>query len=135
MIKMTAVIYAQMCRLLIDGAVTHRDIVEETGLTIATVRAYCKELHKQKLIYIAEWISLPGAKSKTKVWKWGAARDARKPPPLASSAKQHASRQRRKRLLIDAAMNNMSRPLRQTLAPDDVVDAARAAIAKARGEK
>lgn len=109
MVKMQAVLYAQLCKLMMEYPVTYHDIVDETGLSIVTVREYCKELHRKKCIHVHSWIILPLSKTRTPVFIWGAGRDATRPPPIPASQRQIECRKRKNQRLLAKSMDAMTR--------------------------
>jgi hypothetical protein len=55
MVKMGAVSYAYMIKMLMEGTRTCAELAEETGLHVATIYDYTRELHKKKAIHIVSW--------------------------------------------------------------------------------
>lgn len=109
MIRMQAVLLARMLAMMRDDPCSYADLAEETGLHVTTVREYCKELHKHRIISVASWIILPLSKTRTPVFRLGDHRDAKKPPPLPASVRQLQCRQRKKARDLQTAMNQLVR--------------------------
>jgi len=53
--KVNAMSYAMLIKLLMDGTRTAEELAQETGLHKQTVYDYTKELHKRKAVFIADW--------------------------------------------------------------------------------
>lgn len=109
MIRMHPVLFARMLTMMRDDPCTVSDIVEETGLHPTTVREYCRELHKHRIISVASWIILPLSKTRVPVYQLGDQRDAKKPPPLPASVRQMNCRRRKQARDLQAAMNQLVR--------------------------
>ena len=55
MVKVNAMSYAILIKLLMEGTRTAAELAEETGLHKATVYDYTREMHKVKAVHIACW--------------------------------------------------------------------------------
>jgi len=55
MVKVNAMSYAHLIKMLLEGTRTACELAEETGLHKHTVYEYTRELHKVKAVYIADW--------------------------------------------------------------------------------
>ncbi len=55
MVKVNAMSYSRLIKLLMDGTRTAAELAEETGLHKQTVYDYTRQLHKAKAVYIADW--------------------------------------------------------------------------------
>lgn len=93
-VKMTAVSFAHLVRLMLDGERDCRELAEETGLHYVTVLSYTRELHRKKAAHICKWLPDDRGRFLTKVYKIGAGRDARR--PKASDAERQAAYKSRK---------------------------------------
>jgi sugar-specific transcriptional regulator TrmB len=52
---MNAISYAHMIKMLLEGTRTCAELAEETGLHVATIYDYTRELHKKGAAYIITW--------------------------------------------------------------------------------
>lgn len=109
MIRMHPILYARMLAMMRDDPCTYSDLADETGLHITTIRDYCRELHKHRLIYVASWVILPLSKTRLPVFKLGDQRDAKRPPPVPASVRQMNCRRRRKDRELQQTMNQLVR--------------------------
>jgi len=55
LVKVNAMSFAHLVKMLMDGTRTARELAEETGLHVNTVYSYTKEMHKVKAVHIADW--------------------------------------------------------------------------------
>jgi hypothetical protein len=75
-VKVNAMAYGHLVRLLIDGDRTCEELAEETGLHIVTVLQYTREMHKAGAIHIARYEPDALGRHNTKVYKLGIGKDA-----------------------------------------------------------
>jgi predicted ArsR family transcriptional regulator len=54
-VKVNAMSYARLIKMLMEGTRTAGELAEETGLHKHTVYEYTRELHKVKAVHIADW--------------------------------------------------------------------------------
>lgn len=93
-IKMGAISYAKMIRLLMDGTMTCAEIAEETGLHLLTVYQYTRELHREGVIHIALWEKDSRGRDAIKVYRFGEGKDAKR---YAMTQRERAARYREKK--------------------------------------
>ena len=55
MVKVNAMSYAHLIKMLMEGTRTANELARDTGLHKQTVYQYTRELHKVKAVYIADW--------------------------------------------------------------------------------
>lgn len=101
-VKVNAMSYAKLMRLLLDGGYTLQELAEETGLHYTTVCDYTTALYKEKAIHIAGWAPDARGRVCNKVYKIGAEKDAKRNP--VTKAERQAKRREKLRL---AAMNSV----------------------------
>lgn len=99
-VKVNAMSYAKLMRLLLDGGYTLQELAEETGLHYTTVCDYTTALYKEKAIHIAGWAPDARGRVCNKVYKIGVEKDAKRNP--VTKAERQAKRREKLRL---AAMN------------------------------
>ena len=90
--------YVAMLAHLTEGAVSAQDLTDLTGLHIETTREFLKEMHKRKLVHIAQWDSRFNQRIKLPMYKLGEGIDRPRPPKLSSAevARRHRERQKLK---------------------------------------
>jgi hypothetical protein len=90
-VKMGAVLYAQMCALMLAGDLTCQEIANETGLHLVTVYQYTRELHRFGAAHIVRYEPDRRGRHIVKIYKLGKGKDA------ARVRMTHAERQQRMR--------------------------------------
>ena len=90
--------YVAMLAHLTEGAVSAQDLSDLTGLHIETTREFLKEMHKRKLVHIAQWDSRFNQRIKLPMYKLGEGIDRPRPPKLlpAEVTKRYKERQKLK---------------------------------------
>jgi DNA-binding IclR family transcriptional regulator len=90
--------YVAMLAHLTEGAVSAQDLSELTGLHIETTREFLKEMHKRKLVHIAQWDVRLNRRIKLPMYKLGEGIDKPRPArlPSAEVAKRYKERQKLK---------------------------------------
>lgn len=90
--------YVAMLAHLAEGAVSAQDLTDLTGLHIETTREFLKEMHKRKLVHIAQWDPRRNQRIKLPMYKLGEGIDRPRPPKLspAEIAKRYRERQKTK---------------------------------------
>ena len=73
---------ARLMKALMDNDMTYQEMADHVGLHYLTVARFMRELHKQKVIHVAEWRRDARGCASEKVWGFGEERDAKKPAPL-----------------------------------------------------
>lgn len=88
--------YVAMLAHLTEGAVSAQDLAALTGLHIETTREFLKEMHKRKLVHIAQWDYKLNRRIKLPMYKLGDSGDKPKPPKLSSAdiTKRYKARQK-----------------------------------------
>ena len=77
-IKMGAVLYAQMCSLMVTGDMTCQELSDETGLHLVTVYQYTRELHRFGAAHIARYEADVRGRHIIKIYKLGKGKDAQR---------------------------------------------------------
>lgn len=94
-IKVNALAYAHMIRLLLDGLYTLQEIAEQTGLHYVTVCQYTRELHRVGAAHICSWQTDRRDRDALKIYKIGLGSDAKR---RKLSAKERQRRHREGKL-------------------------------------
>lgn len=74
-VKVGAISYAQLVKLLLDGLYTTRELAEQTGLHYVTVCQYTRELYRAKAVYICDWQPDTRDRDCLKIYKIGTGKD------------------------------------------------------------
>lgn len=91
MVKVNAIMQAELIRLLLEGTYTCAELAELSGAHYVTVLHYCRELHKRGAAHICMWDKDKRGRDLVKIYKIGNAPDAKRKKASA------ADRQRRYR--------------------------------------
>jgi hypothetical protein len=75
-VKMGAVLYAQMCALLLQGDLTCQEMADETGLHLVTIYQYTRELHRFGAAHIVRYEADARGRHIIKIYKLGKGKDA-----------------------------------------------------------
>lgn len=102
-VKVNAMSYAKLMRLLLDGGYTLQELAEETGLHYLTVCEYTTAMYKEKAIHIASWAPDARGRICCKVYKVGAEKDAKR-VPLTKAQRQAKRREKLKLIKMNAVM-------------------------------
>lgn len=94
--KINAIAQAQLIRLMLDGTMSCEELAEETGLHYVTVLQYTRELYRAGACHVAGYAEDALGKRSVRLYKIGAARDARRPPRLTSAQRQERYRRRQR---------------------------------------
>ena len=91
--------YVSLLAHLMQDAVSAQDLTALTGLHIETTRDFLKEMHKRKLVHIAQWDTRFNRRIKLPMYKLGAGIDQPKPKrqPNAEVAKRYKEKQKAKK--------------------------------------
>lgn len=87
-IKVGALTYAQLIKLMLPGDMDCRELAEATGLHYVTVLQYTRELHRAGAAHISAWLKDSRGRDVIKLYKIGEGVDAvrgRKPPSERSA--------------------------------------------------
>lgn len=115
MIKINAILQAQLIKLLLEGTYTCAELAEMTGLHYVTVLQYTRELHRAGAAHIAEWEKDWRGRDLAKIYKLGAGKD--KPRQKKTQAeRQIAYRAKKKQLKLIQTLCS-AQPAGQTPAP------------------
>ena len=115
MIKINAILQAQLIKLLLEGTYTCAELAEMTGLHYVTVLQYTRELHRAGAAHIAEWEKDWRGRDLAKIYKLGAGKD--KPRQKKTQAeRQIAYRAKKKQLKLIQTICS-AQPAGQTPAP------------------
>ena len=75
-IKVNAMSYARLIKLLAEGTRTCAELAEETGLHKLTVYQYTRELHKARAVHVCMWEQDSRGRHSVRVYMLGEAKDA-----------------------------------------------------------
>lgn len=100
MVKVNAMSYALMIKLLMSGDLTCKEIAEETGLHLVTIYQYTRELHKVGAIHIAQYLPDAYNRHTIKVYKLGKGKDA-KHVRMTQAERQQRYRDKKNALLVN----------------------------------
>ena len=107
-VRVNAIAIAELMVGLQDGCHTMLELAELSGLSILTVRNYCKQLHKRGAIHVADWREDAKGGRTLKVYELGPGKDMPKPPPRprAEACAKWRAKQRAAKMLQRMAANN-----------------------------
>ena len=90
--------YVALLAHLNEGAVSAQDLTDLTGLHIETTREFLKEMHKRKLVHIAQWDVRLNRRIKLPMYKLGEGIDRPKPArlPAIEVTRRYRARQKLK---------------------------------------
>jgi hypothetical protein len=95
-VKMGAVSYGAMCKLMCEGVYSCAEMAEMTGLHYVTVLQYTREIHKAGAAHIASWETDSRGRDCVRIYKLGEGVDAKRKKPRSKavvSANWRAKRQ------------------------------------------
>lgn len=102
--KVSALVWAQLLDLLMQGAYSAPGLAEETGLAYETVREYLAVLHRKQVVHICDWEQDPRGAWTRPVWMLGRGKDAKKPPKRTSWQRKKDQRARMLTVQVTAAL-------------------------------
>ena len=79
-VRINAISIAELMVGLQDGCHTLMELAEMSGLAIQTVRRYCRQLHKRKVIHVCDWREDKNGGRTLKVFDLRPGKDMPKPP-------------------------------------------------------
>lgn len=88
--------YVALLAHLNEGAVSAQDLSDLTGLHVETTREFLKEMHKRKLVHIAQWDVRLNRRIKLPMYKLGEGIDRPKPARLPAIEVTRRYRERQK---------------------------------------
>jgi len=88
--------YVMLLAHLHEAPVSAQDLTALTGLHIYTTREFLKQMHKRKLIHIAQWDTRYNKRIKLPMFKLGEGTDVPKPKRLPGSLLTKRWRERKK---------------------------------------
>jgi predicted ArsR family transcriptional regulator len=88
--------YVALLAHLTEGAVSAQDLADLTGLHVVTTRDFLKEMHKRKLVHIAQWDTKLNRRIKLPMYKLGEGGDKPRPPRLSSAETTKRYKERQK---------------------------------------
>ena len=96
-VRVNAASFAEMIKLLADGAYTLQELATETGLHYKTVCEYVAAMHRKRVVHVS--VYAPDARGRIicPVYQLGAGRDARR-TPLTPAQRQAARRAKLRQL-------------------------------------
>lgn len=97
-VKMGAISYGAMCKLMCEGVYSCAEIAEMTGLHYVTVLQYTREIHKAGAAHVASWETDSRGRDCVRIYKLGEGVDAKRKTPR-SKAKVNANRRARRQHL------------------------------------
>lgn len=100
--KINAFSYAQLIKLLFEGTYSCQELADLTGLSYCTVLDYTRHLHRAGAIHISSWEKDNRGRDVTKVYKLGAAKDAKR--QVKTKAERAAAYRRKKRQIAQLRM-------------------------------
>lgn len=77
-VKVGAMSYALMVRLMLDGELSIRELAEQTGLHSVTVGQYTREMHRAGACYICAWQQDRRDRDTIRIYKIGVGKDAKR---------------------------------------------------------
>ncbi|MGI9150452.1 MAG: hypothetical protein ACR2IX_02930 [Limnohabitans sp.] len=75
--KVNAMTFSIMCKLLMEGTRTCKELAEDTGLHVLTVYDWTREMHRQGIIHICMWEG--EGRASMRIFMFGVGKDAARP--------------------------------------------------------
>ena len=94
-VKINAILQAQLIKLLLEGEYSCEELAHETGLHYVTVLQYTRELHRAGAARIVRYDKDSRDRDSIKVYKLGAGKDAKR-SKLTAAQRQQRVRSRKK---------------------------------------
>lgn len=107
LVRVNAIAISELLIGLQDGCHTMWELSDLCGLSIQTVRHYCKILHRKGIVHISDWREDHRGGRTLKVFELGSGSDMPKPKPMskAESCKRHRQKMKQAKLLQMMAAN------------------------------
>ena len=102
MVKVNAMSFAKMMRLLLEGPHTAHELAEETGLFKRTVYESIHALEKEKVVHVSAWEKDARGADHTPVYKMGPGKRAVR--SKMTGAERQAKSRAKKRALLEIQM-------------------------------
>lgn len=96
--KMNAIAFAELMHFLSIGDMTTTELIEATGLHRGTIYEYIGQLHRRKVVHIAQRLPDTLGRHTIKVYKLGAGKDA---PRVRMTGAQRQAVSRTKRRAVN----------------------------------
>lgn len=116
LIKINAILQAQLIKLLMEGTYTCQELADETGLHYVTVLQYTRELHRVGAAHIAAWEKDPRGRDLAKIYKLGEGKD-KKRQRKTQAERQIAYRAKKKQMKFMELLRCNAPPAEPTPAP------------------
>ena len=97
-VKMGAVSYGAMCKLMCEGTYSCAEIAEMTGLHYVTVLQYTREIHKAGAAHVASWETDSRGRDCVRIYKLGEGVDAKRKAPRSKSRVNATARAKRSQI-------------------------------------
>lgn len=106
-IRVNAIAIAELMLGLQDGCHTMQELSDMCGLSIQTVRNYCKQLHKRSLVHIVDWREDKHGGRTLRVYELGEGIDVKRPAPRsrAEACAKWRAKQKAAKMLQRMAAN------------------------------
>ena len=115
-IKVNALMMAQLMKHLLEGDYTCQELAEETGLHYVTVLHYTREMYREGVLHICKWDKRSG-KDPMRIYKIGSKPDAEK-KVMTDVEKSRKYRQKKKQIkLVQMMAGDSTRCTRKPKAP------------------
>ena len=115
-IKVNALMMAQLMKHLLEGDYTCQELAEETGLHYVTVLHYTREMYREGVLHICKWDKRSG-KDPMRIYKIGSKPDAEK-KVMTDVEKSRKYRQKKKQIkLVQMMAGDSKRCTRKPKAP------------------
>lgn len=96
-IKVNAMAFAQLVKLLLEGTYTCTELAQMTGLHYVTVLHYTREMHRAGAVHIAAWEKDNRGRDLAKIYKLGEGND-KKRHKYTQAERQIAYRAKKKQI-------------------------------------
>lgn len=93
--KVNAMTFSILCRLMMDGTRTCKELADESGLHIMTVYDWTATLHKYGVIHICMWEG--EGRNSVRIFRFGPGTDS--PRPIKPRSKVHAEYRAKKKAM------------------------------------
>lgn len=94
-VKLNAVMFAEMLGEMMDGPCTAQDLAQHTGMHVLTVQRTLRPLYRRGLVHISGWERDAQGRWVIRVFKLGAGKDMKRPPPKKKAQRLRESRARK----------------------------------------